>query len=63
MYIVKLNNDTGELYKAYTDYAFTTTTELAEATKFKSLEEATSILQLQGIKNLYDNPTVERIKK
>lgn len=63
MYIVKLNSDTGELYKAYTDYAFTTTKDLAEATKFKSLAEATTILQLQGIKNLYENPVVERIKK
>lgn len=63
MYIVKLNSKTNEYYKAYTNYGFSVTTEIEEATKFKDLKEAESVLELQGIKKLFSEPVVERIKK
>lgn len=62
MFVVQ-NKKTGEYYKAYTSYGFSVTKDIEEATKFKDLKEAESILELQGVKNLFEEPTVERIRK
>jgi hypothetical protein len=62
MFVIQ-NKNTGEYYKAYTNYGFSVTKDITEATKFKELEEAESILQLQGVQKILEEPTIERIKK
>jgi hypothetical protein len=62
MYIIKLNQKKGDMYKEVYDFeGFRTTNSLEEATKFRSTEEAEKILQSPAVSKMYQQAEIERI--
>lgn len=63
MYIIKLNQKKGDMYKEVYDFeGFRTTNNLEEATKFRSSEEAEKILQSPAISGVYQEAQIEKVK-
>jgi hypothetical protein len=63
MYIIKLNKAKGEMYKELYDCeGFRSTSNVEEATRFSSSEEADKILQSSAVSNIYQEAEIERIK-
>jgi hypothetical protein len=64
MYIIKLDNQNGDMFQVLYNYqGFKTTIKVEEATKFKTLEEAQDVLNaMSGIRKKYSKAQIERIK-
>ena len=64
MYIIKLDVKNGNmLHVLYNYQGFKATSKLEEATKFKTLEEATNLLNaMQGILKTYKEAQIHKVK-
>jgi hypothetical protein len=62
MYIIRLDQEKGKMYKAIYDEGFRSTLNIEEATKFTNEQEAKKLLETTAIKNMYQTAIVERIK-
>jgi hypothetical protein len=63
MYIIRLDQKEGNMYKAIYDEGFRPTLNIEEATIFLTEQEAKNLIQNTQIKKIYETAQVERIKK
>jgi hypothetical protein len=63
MYIIRLDQNEGYMYKAIYDEGFRSTLNIEEATTFATEQEAQKLIENTIIKNIYQTAQVERIKK
>jgi major membrane immunogen (membrane-anchored lipoprotein) len=63
MYIIRLDAESGDMFKVLYDYeGFKGTLKIEEATKFKTLDEAKDVLESMSIRKVYQAAHIERIK-
>ena len=62
IFLIKLDKDKQEFYKEFTDYGFKSTKSIKEATRFKTQEEAESVLKSYGVRVAHPDAFIERIR-
>lgn len=62
MYVIKLDNTTGDLYREITDEGFYATPDIRQATIFDTEKQAQIILDSYAVQMLYQTATIQKIK-